>query len=89
MRWPAGGFWGGKACDLILCNAGFVPTLADRLDLDLAHELDGLSFAQARQSGNPPADAVRDTVYGDCTYNLTDGMRMLNHSCSMNFRIKA
>ena len=86
MRWPAAGLSGGRDCDVLLSNIDFVPTLADWLNLDLNHDLDGRSFAQALQADNPPADAVRDTVYGDFIYNLTYGMRTLTHSLSMNFR---
>ncbi|MHB0936023.1 MAG: sulfatase family protein [Armatimonadota bacterium] len=59
LRWPGGGVTGGRQCDWLLNNTDFLPTLAELLDLPVAHAMDGVSFASAlRGAGEPPRDTV-------------------------------
>ncbi|MDP6354391.1 MAG: sulfatase [Planctomycetota bacterium] len=61
LRWPAGGVTGGKQCDWLLNNVDFLPSLAQWIDLDVPHEMDGQSFAHVVENGE--SHLPRDTVF--------------------------
>ncbi|MBA8793119.1 arylsulfatase A-like enzyme [Friedmanniella endophytica] len=66
VRWPAGGWTGGRQVDAPLANVDVVPTLLDLLGLDPAGpQRHGISF-RGLLDGGP---AVRERVYGEMTYH--------------------
>jgi N-sulfoglucosamine sulfohydrolase len=68
-RWPGGGITGGRTCDHLLGNVGFLPTLLELIGVPIPANVEGHSFASdLRDSNTPPAC---DAIYG--LYHKTNG----------------
>jgi arylsulfatase A-like enzyme len=62
VRYPAGGVSGGRVCDQLLCNADFLPTLAELTGLPVPHPMNGVSFAKSVRGESTAA--VREEIHG-------------------------
>ncbi len=59
LRWPAGGWRGGRVVDCLLSGVDLLPTLLDMLGLELPSRLQGHSFRALLEGGRyVPRDAI-------------------------------
>ena len=62
FRWPGGGISGGRACDCLLGNVDFLPTVLELIGAPVPENVEGLSFARNLTDGT--ASGPRDEVFG-------------------------
>ena len=100
MRWPAGGIAGGEACDWLVSNVDFVPTILELIGEPVPANVQGVSFAGAFASAcgdmlrkPPKADRnvspeSRDAVFAMFMPQEIRCVRTRGHKLILNFAFR-
>ena len=86
IRWPRGGWTGGRAQEELISNIDYVPTLLDALGIPVADDVQGRSFLGLL---NGRSYQPRPEIFGEMTYHdYCDPRRCIrteNHKLIANF----
>jgi len=85
LRWPGGGLTGGRDCDWMLSNVDFLPTLAELIGAEFAHETDGVSFAAGLRGADTSGPGPRDELFALFVNAQLYAARTERHKLVRNF----
>jgi arylsulfatase A-like enzyme len=85
LRWPGGGFDGGRVCDGFLSNVDFLPTLAEITGIDVPDNIEGTSFAHLLEAGSERKPSNREEAFAMFLYSGEYCVRTQQHKLIAQF----